>query len=276
MTMAAALESGAVDKDSSYSDPGYISYGGAYITNWDQSIKGTISMTQLLQHSLNVGAVHLADAMGAEDFYKGLHDFGFGSPTGIDAAGEIAGSIRTPDLDDWTEADLATNSFGQGMASTPLQVASAMGVIASDGVLMKPRLVRARSYEDGTIVGVPPVPVRQVISPETARTVREMLREAVEGYTVLAVVPGFSAAGKTGTSQIAGPKGYEDEDTITSFVGFVPAMTPEILVYVKIDRPRHELAADAAAPVFRDIAEAAVTIRDITPDDPTSLPGAAK
>jgi cell division protein FtsI/penicillin-binding protein 2 len=276
MTMAAALESETVTKDSSYEDPGYISYGGAYITNWDQSLTGTISMTQLLQHSLNVGAVHLAAAMGADTFYKYMRAFGFASPTGVDLAAEIAGSIRSPEVDDWTGADLATNSFGQGMASTPLQVAAAMGVIANDGVLMRPRLVRARADQAGEIHHVAPVEVRRVISAETALTVRQMLRDAVEGYAVLAVVPGFSAAGKTGTSQIAGPDGYEEEDTITSFVGFIPALKPEILVYVKIDRPRHELAADAAAPVFRDIAEAAVTIRDITPDDPSSLPGAAK
>lgn len=267
LTMAAALDAGVVAADSTYDDAGYVEYGGAFITNWDQSIRGTVSMTQLLQHSLNVGAVHLAAGLGPGRFYAYMEAFGLGSPTGADLAGEVAGLVRTPADATWHDADLATNSFGQGIATTPLQMAVAMAAIANDGVLVTPRVVQAKVPPGSPPHPSPPDPGRRVIAPEVASRLRHMLRPVVDDYAVAAQLTGYSVAGKTGTSQIPVEGGYDPDDSLASFVGLLPIDDPAIVILVKIDRPRHMRAAEAAAPTFRKIAKAAVDILDIPPDE---------
>jgi cell division protein FtsI/penicillin-binding protein 2 len=273
MTMAAALESGAVAADSTYEDSGVTEYGGIIVSNWDRSIQGTVSMTDLLQHSLNVGAVYLADRMGPDVFYRSLAEFSFGTPTGVDLDGEVAGLVRTPDQDDWYPADLATNSFGQGLAATPMQVITAMAALANDGRMMKPRVVSARLPDSGPPEILAPQTIRQVVSPWSAREVRRMLRHVVTGYAVQADIPGYTVAGKTGTSEIVDEAhgGYEETDTIASFAGFLPVDAPRVVILVKIDRPNAPRGSDAAAPAFRRVAEAAISALDIPPDLPEEL-----
>lgn len=268
-TMAAAIDAGLTSPGATYEDEGSIDVDGAPIYNWDHIPHGTTSMTDLLSKSLNVGAVHLGLGLGPDRFYRYLTDFGFGNPTGVDLEGEVAGLMHIPgDGSQWSEGVLARNSFGQAMASTPMQVAAAMGAIANDGMLMVPHFVGARVLADGTHEPVRPQQVRQVVRPETARTVRKMLHDVVTGHVTQAAVPGYSVGGKTGTSQIPIAGGYDEDKTIASFCGFLPVDAPRVVILVKVDRPTAPLGSEVAAPVFRQVAEAVISALDIPQDQP--------
>lgn len=263
LTLAAAFEAGTASPRSTYIDEGTIEYAGARISNWDHTPHGPTTMAQLLQYSLNVGAVHVAVSLGAERFYAALADFGFGSPTGIDMNGEEAGIVHWPTEDGWFPGHLATNSFGQGMACTPIQIVTAIGALANDGVLMKPHVVAATVGPAGDVATVAPTPVRRVVSAQTAREVRDLMVEVVSGRVTQAAVPGVSIAGKTGTSEMVEEGTYADDDTIASFVGMLPAERPVAVVLVKLDKPLSTQGSDAAAPVFREVALACIEILGI-------------
>jgi cell division protein FtsI/penicillin-binding protein 2 len=276
MTMAAALDSGVAQPDSTYDDTGFVEIAGVRIGNWDHLAHGRTTMTQLLKSSLNVGAVDLARRLGPDRFYSYMTGFGFGAPTGVDVTGEIPGTLRAPfNTPDWFEGDLATSSFGQGMAATSLQVAAAMAALANEGRLMVPYVVAARVPPGGEPEPVAPRLVRQVVTPSTARAVRAMLAEVVSGQVTQAAVPGYSVGGKTGTSQIAEGGVYVTDGTIASFAGFLPVDDPAVVILVKIDRPASSRGSDAAAPVFKEVAQAAVAALDIPPDRPGELIGRA-
>ncbi|HPV08943.1 MAG TPA: penicillin-binding protein 2, partial [Aggregatilineales bacterium] len=151
ITMAIALEEGIVTPETTYYDDVSIDVGGATIYNWDRAGHGVTDMTTLLAKSLNVGAAWLSLNLGPTRYYNGLDNFGFGQRTGIDLEGEIAGMVRRPGNANWYESDLGTNSFGQGMAATPLQVIVGMSAIANDGLIMQPRLAARRVDADGTV-----------------------------------------------------------------------------------------------------------------------------
>lgn len=275
-TMAAALDTGLVGVNSSYEDTGVVEMAGLTIANWDRLAHGQTSMTELLQHSLNVGAVHLAQGLGPSTFYSYLSAFGFGQVTGVGLAGEVAGIVHTPSAEpEWYEGNLATNSFGQGMAATPLQVAAAFGAIANDGLLVAPHIVAAQRMPNGQLEPVAPQPVRQVVAPATARAVREMLEDVVLGRVTKAALPGYSVGGKTGTSQIPVAGGYDHDGTIASFAGFLPVGTPRVVILVKIDRPSAPRGSDVAAPVFREVAKAVIATLDMPPDQPVDPAGLA-
>ena len=144
LTMAAALDSGTVTRDTVYNDTASIEVGGQVIWNWDRGGHGPTDMTGLLAKSLNVGASTLAIRMGQQTFYKYMRAFGLGRPTGIDLQHEAAGLLITRDKnpDRWSEAILASNSFGQGIATTPIQMVAAVGAVANDGVLVQPHVVK--------------------------------------------------------------------------------------------------------------------------------------
>jgi cell division protein FtsI (penicillin-binding protein 3) len=269
VTIAAALDAGVITPDSTYEDTGKVDVDGLPIENWDRLAHGTTTMTELLQFSLNVGAVHVAQTLGRDRFYAALAAFGLGTPTGVDLAGEIAGLVTWPTADaTWTESTLATNSFGQGIAATPLQVISAIAALGNDGRLMHPHVVAAVTTGNGQLTPVAPQLVRQTVSPRAAGEAARMLEAVVSGHVTQAAVPGYSVAGKTGTSQIATPDGYEPHDTIASFAGFLPATEPRVAILVKIDRPDAVRGSEVAAPVFADVARAAVDILGIPPDRP--------
>jgi cell division protein FtsI/penicillin-binding protein 2 len=276
VTVSAAIDRGAVPIGWTYEDEGSISVNGMVIMNWDGLPHGTATLTDLLQQSLNVGAVRVAQALGPDRFYDALAAFGFGALTGVDLASESPGIVAWPDADEtWFEGNLATNSFGQGIAATPLQMAAAMAAIANDGRLMRPYLVSEIVSADGQVRHIRPQPVRDVIAPETARRTRRMLADVVSGRVTQAAIPGYTVAGKTGTSQIPTEDGYEEHDTIASFVGMVPADDPRLVILVKVDRPDSVRGSDAAAPVFRTIARVTLETLGIPPDQPGALDGGA-
>jgi len=268
VTMAAALDSGTVTPDTAYVDEGQIEYGGVVTRNWDRRAYGQQDMRGVLVHSLNVGAVWLSVQMGPEVFYRYVRAFGFGSLTGVDLQGEAAGRVLIPGDLDWHDSELATNAYGQGIAVTPLQMASAVAAVANGGRLMCPYLVDRQVMPDGSVQVHQPVVRGQPISPQTARTLTEMLVQVVEEGVPLARVPGYRVAGKTGTAQIPVPGGYDEEDTIASFVGFGPADDPQLLILVRLDRPQtSRWGSETAAVVFSRLAARLFPMAGIPPQE---------
>jgi cell division protein FtsI/penicillin-binding protein 2 len=267
VTMATALEDGVVVPDSTYEDTAVLEVGGVEIHNWDNQAHGVTTMTDLLGKSLNVGAATLSLRLGPNRFYAGLDAFGLAQLTGIDLAGEVPGSVRRPGNANWFESDLATNAFGQGLATTPLQMAVAFAAVANDGLLMQPHMVSQRVDADDTLTTFEPTVIGRAISVETAAELRDMLANALEREASAALVPGYRIVGKTGTAQIPIPGGYEPTATIASFIGFGPLDDPQFLVLVKLDRPTSsEWGSQTAAPIFSRLVTRLVVLLEIPPD----------
>jgi stage V sporulation protein D (sporulation-specific penicillin-binding protein) len=267
ITMATAVDLGLVNANTTYYDAGYASVGGYTIYNWDYSTNGTQTTTELLQKSLNTGAIWLSSLIGADNFYSYLYRFGFGESTNSGFGGEAAGLVRSSDEEGWYPVDLATNSFGQGIAATPLQVITAVATIANGGKLMRPYIVQEVAGPQGRRV-YEPVVVRQPISESTARTVAQMMNAVVEGVPYhLARVHGYHVGGKTGTTIVSIPGGYDLNSTIASFVGFAPVENPKMIMLVKIDQPKDDpLGGQVAAPVFGTLAPEILAYLDVKPD----------
>ena len=267
LTMAGALDANAVTPDQIFIDTGRIEVGGHPISNWDGNAWGPQTMTGCMRHSLNVCLAYVAaEELGAVDFYGYLEAFGIGRLTGIDLAGEVPGQLRTPRHAQWTESDLGTNSFGQGVSITPIQLLAAASALANEGAMVQPHLVRQVAGPQGnywpktTILGQP-------ISPESARTMTAMLTQSLEGETQFARVEGYELAGKTGTAQVPTEVGYDPNQTIASFVGWGPVSDPQFLVLVRIDKPTiSPWGSVVAAPIFQQVVERLVVFLGIPPD----------
>jgi cell division protein FtsI/penicillin-binding protein 2 len=267
VTMAAALDSGTVVPQTTYYDAGVIEIGGYPLYNWDRAAYGTVDMTTLLARSLNVGAATIATWMGADTFYSYMQRFGFGRPTGIDLMAEAAGQLPLPGDADWTESNLGTNAFGQGLASTPLQMISAISALANGGYLMQPYLVQ-EIHRQGQVYTHEPTILSRPISEQTAAQLTAMSINAVRQEIFQAQIEGYTIAGKTGTAQI--PEGgiYHPDDTIASFIGWLPADAPELLILVKLDRPTASpWGSQTAAPAFAELAQELVALLGIPPDN---------
>jgi cell division protein FtsI (penicillin-binding protein 3) len=266
-TIAAALDAGVISPSSTYYDAGQIVVGGQTIKNSDGQAYGETSIPDLLAYSLNVGAATVSTKMGARPFYEYVRRFGFGQLTGVDLAQEIAGWVRAPGNPEWHESDLGTNSFGQGLAATPLQVLSAICAVANHGTLMRPYVV-ARIVDGAKVTETAPKVLRQAVSPEAAAEVTAMLVRAMRDVQTTIVIPGYSVAGKSGTSQVyATTGGYDPNATVASFAGYAPADDPEFAILVVLDHPQKEQwGIRAAGPVFQEIAQQLLTLLAVPPD----------
>jgi cell division protein FtsI/penicillin-binding protein 2 len=266
VTLAAALDAGAVELDRVFEDKGVIEVGGQQMYNWDRQAHGSVTVTDAMVFSLNTVMAQISTDLGSKRFYAYVQRFGFGRLTGVDLAGESEGQLRLPTDATWHESDLGTNAFGQGLAVTPLQMACAVAAVANRGTMMAPHVLAKIVSGDQTWPRHPTV-ARQVISPETAERLVEILIQAAERGAPKSVVPGYTIAGKSGTAQISIPGGYDPQATVASFVGFAPAYDPKFLILVKLDRPRDSPWGSAvAAPVFRNIAQRLFVILNIPPD----------
>ncbi len=271
VTAAAALDLGLVSPGTWWYDEGVVRVSDWSIYNWDNSANGSQTVQQILSKSLNTGAAWLANLCGPTDFYDYVGRFGFGVASESGLSGEADGRVRTPENDPegWRPVDMATNSFGQGIAVTPLQMAMAVAAIANDGVLMQPQLVNEIVGPLGTQV-VEPQAVRQVMSPESARTLLDMMGVVVDGIPSAYVdVPGYEVGGKTGTANIATENGgYKPDAYISSFVGVAPLDDPEIAVLVKIDEPKDvPWGTVVAGPAFSRLAEKALAYLKVPPTE---------
>ena len=266
ITMAAALDSGTVTPQSTYYDSGVFELGGHRTYNWDRSGPGQTDMTTLLARSLNVGAATIASWMGADTYYTYMERFNFGRPTGIDLYSEAGGTMFLPGSEYWTESFLATNAYGQGIATTPLQMITAISALANDGYLMQPYLVKEIRTNERVYVHEPTVLSRPV-SAETAHQLTAMAVTAVRQEVFEAQIEGFTIAGKTGTAEIPENGVYLEDATIASFVGWLPADDPELIVFVKLDRPTTEpWGSLTAAPTFARLVRELVVMLNIPPD----------
>ena len=267
ITMAAALDSGTVTPQTTYEDTGVVFVGGIPVYNWDRAAYGTQDMTGLLAHSLNVGAATIATWMGPDTLYNYFQRFGYSRPLGIDVMAETGGQLPLPGDANWTETNIGTNAFGQGLAVTPLQMVSAVSALANEGYLMQPYLVQ-EIHKDGQVFTREPTIISRPVSKQTAYQLTAMAVNAVRTEVFGAQLEGYTVAGKTGTAQI--PEGgiYHPSDTIASFIGWLPADDPELIVIVKIDRPKTSpWGSTVAAPAFSALAEDLVILLDIPPDE---------
>lgn len=269
VTLAAALDAGKIHPHTIFTDTGSYTIGGRVIFNSTRMSNGRVDTTQALALSLNVVTAQIAEELGPDEFYRYVRLFGFGSASNVDLAGEITGQIKTPRDSAWSLADLGTNSFGQGLAATPLQMLNATAVIANGGKLLQPYIVSARVAGD-QVQFTEPVVVRQVLKPESAHDMAMMMAEVIETSGSLAGVRGYSVAGKSGTAQIPSPEGYVSRETIVSYVGFAPADDPKFVMLVKMDRPDPNLnvwAGQTAGPVFGRISRRLLDYFSVPPDE---------
>ena len=269
ITYAGAVDSGVITPTMIFNDPGSITLGERVFYNSLRMAYGDVSVTQALALSLNVVTVQIADLVGEDDFYRYVRAFGFSAATNIDLSDEINGAVKTRQAGNWSLADLGANSFGQGIAVTPIQMLNATAAIANGGQLIQPYVVQARVMGD-EVQYTQPVVVRQVLRSETAATMAEMMADVVEMGNSKAAVPGYRVAGKSGTAQIPIPGGYDDVETIVTYVGFAPVDDPQFVMIVKMDRPdptENQWASQTAAPVFSSIATRLLQRLGVPPDD---------
>lgn len=256
LTMSAGIDSKKITPDTKFYDSGELVLNGKTIKNWDLKAHGTVTMTEVIEQSINTGAAFAERKTGPDIFYNYLLKFGLGELTGIELPGEISGTLRNL-KNSFRDINFATAAFGQGVSVTPLQLISAISVLANGGALMAPYILE----------GTAPQKISQVISAETARKVAAMMVSAVDKARV-AAIDGYAIAGKTGTAQIPDFKhgGYGD-DFIHSYVGFAPAYDARFIILMKIDKPRGvPLAGATVVPAFRELAQFILNYYNIPAD----------
>ena len=270
-TMAAGLAEGKITPDTTYTDTGVVTFGSKTIHNFDDEKYGVETMTQVLENSINTGAVYAEQQIPHQTFFDYINRFGFDEKTGVDLQGEVYSQnsqlINGPDF------NYATASFGQGIDMTPLQIARGYCAIANGGKLVKPYIVdKIVNGNDETDTS--PEISEPIISQQALSQLNTMLISVVDkGFNGVAKIPGYYLAGKTGTAQIPLPngKGYEpDNNTVQSFVGYGPAYNPQFLILVKLDNPKVPKSALSAVPIFKQLAEYIINYWKIPPDYDTS------
>lgn len=264
VTLAGAIDQGKITPSTTIYDPGYIDVGGVRLRDWNLRNNGTVTMTNVLESSLNVGAVRAQQMEGQEAFLHYLDAFGIGRSSGVDVSGESVPRLRTS----WRPSETATASFGQGVAVNMVQMVAAINVIANGGRWVQPHVVER--------VGSTPAPApaeRQVVSEQTAATMSRMMASVVQhGSGYLARVQGFeqNEAGKTGTSQMIENGGYSPDHYWASYVGFLPADNPRFTMLVVVRQPDngssdHNEGYYTAAPIWKRVADQIVQYWRITP-----------
>ena len=275
---AAALEHGVVRPDEMV----FCENGAMPIGKWiihDHSRHGWLSVSEAIAVSSNIAAAKIGERLGRDRFHAFLTALGFGKPTGVDLPAEVGGMMRP--LADWSRINLMTTSFGQGIAVTALQMARAFAAIANGGQLVQPYVgMRATSASGEELWGHQPNVIRRVMKPETARMVTAMLEQVVEegGTGTKAQIAGVRVAGKTGTSQKVEPGTgrYSQDARVASFVGFLPADAPRLVIMVMVDEPQtSKYGGMVAAPIFQAIGAAAMERMGIIPSEPRRLLEAA-
>lgn len=276
-TAAAALESGRLGPDARFPARDSLEVGGRTIHNAEDGLmagsSGSESIEDIIAFSHNVGAAEIGLAVGKRALYRTIRAFGFGDPTEVELPGENPGILSPPD--EWSGSQLATVSFGHGVSITPIALVRAYAAIANGGTLLRPRIVHALADPDGTIIYRYQTEVeRRAISPRTAASLMRYLRAVVARGTgkATARVAGYSTAGKTGTAQVVENGRYLPGAYIASFVGMIPAESPRYVILVKVERPRGSIyGSEVAAPIFADLARAAMFHAGIMPAAPPRL-----
>jgi cell division protein FtsI/penicillin-binding protein 2 len=261
VTVSAALSEHLVTPRTTFRLPYSIHVADRVIHDAEERPTEVMSVAKILSHSSNVGAVTLAEKLGKERLMKWIERWGFGKPTGLDFPGEAAGSVLP--LDQWSGSTIGNVPIGQGIAVTPLQMASAYAAVANGGVWVQPHLVKKVAGH-----AQPKPKERRILSPTVDSQVSAMLTNVVaDGTGTEAQIPGYKVAGKTGTAEVPGPHGYTTGKYVASFVGYVPASKPRLVVLVKVQEPTRAIfGGTVAAPAFAEIARFCLQYLEIPPD----------
>ncbi len=265
LVMAAAINENLITPDTKCDIcAGPVDISGYQIRTWDNKYFPNTTMRDVLIHSDNTGMTFVSRKLGLDKMYQYITDFGFGAPTGVDLQDEMSPDLRPKGQ--WGEIDLATSSFGQGIAVTPLQMVRAVSAIANGGYLMEPHVVKSINA-NGKLEVIQPKVVGHPISQQTALTVTQMMVDAVnQGEAKFFALKGYNIAGKTGTAQIPVAGHYDPTKTIASFVGFAPAENPKFVMLVRYDEPSSSIyGAETAAPTFFTIAKELLAYYDVVP-----------
>ncbi len=257
-TMAAALEEGAVTEKDTFIVPDSIAVADRMIYDSEKHETKVLNPGGILAQSTNVGTIQVAQLLGGERLSERIRGFGFGEATGVDLWGEDIGVV--PPFEEWSGSSIGNIPIGQGLTVTPLQLAAGYSALANGGLQVTPYVARDAA---------PQGPGRRVISEETSTIVRGMLQSVVdEGTGHLALIPGYTVAGKTGTAQKVDPKtGTYGDEYITSFIGFAPASDPRYLILIAVDEPQKDLFGEVvAAPAFQDVMGFTLGYFNVPPD----------
>jgi len=262
ITVAGVVSEGLVTPDTAFTLPYSIHVADRVVHDAESRPTERMTVAQILARSSNVGAITLAENLGSERLVSWIRRFGFGKKTGIDFPGESAGIL--PGY--WSGSSIGNVPIGQGIAVTPVQMGAAYAAIANGGVWVRPHLVER-------VVGRAPrrVPRRRIVTPAVAAQLTTMLKDVVSSGTgTSAQIPGYQVAGKTGTAQKPDPHGgYSSSRYVASFVGFVPASKPRLVVLVAVDEPHGVIwGGSVAAPAFQQIARFCLQYLEIPPDGP--------
>lgn len=270
ITLSAALEEGIINLfEDRYTDTGAITVDGATLHCWKHGGHGDQSYLEVVENSCNPGFVNLGLKLGKDTLMEYINNYGFGTKTGIDLNGEGSGILF--DVSAMGNVELATTAFGQGISVTPIQQVRAVSAVVNGGTLYTPYIVKnfLESETDTIVKSVEPTAVKEVISPETSKIVRYALESVVaKGSGHNAYIENYRIGGKTGTAQTVENGVYSDSKYILSFIGFMPADDPEIVVYVAVQNAKNvtQYGGTVAAPIARNIFLSAIDILDIKPD----------
>lgn len=268
ITMASALDDKDVTPSTAFQDSGVLEVDEYQITNVSSACTGYINMTNVLSNSCNTGIAWVAQKMGRNLFYSYILKFGFGERSGVEFDNDHPGQVEH--FSQWADSELATRAFGQGLTSTPLQMANSYAAIANGGTLMQPYIVEKIIQKDGKIIETTPTAIHKVITEDTAHKVTAMLVNSVEnGVAKTAKIDNYYVAAKTGTSQTYrhGKPLTGAGTTIASVAGYGPIEKPKFVILVKLDKPRtSEWGSETAARLFKDISEYLYEYLGIPPD----------
>ena len=274
ITVAGALQDGAVNADSTFPTPGALTIGGTEYKD-EASHPDAMSVRDIVRLSSNVGTIQIARKLGKERFDAYLRAFGFGQPTGLGFPGEANGLVLP--LSQYTDTSMASMPIGNGLAVTAMQMLDVYTTIANGGASRPPRLVAASLDKDGVRRDQPAPESRQVVSPQTAATMRSMLKDVVaSGTGTKAQIAGYDVAGKTGTARKP-PYDKPPYQYVASFAGFAPADSPRLSAIVVLDEPQNDyFGGQVAAPVFSRIMEYALRMQRVLPTNTASMPAPAE
>lgn len=270
LTMAAAIDGGGVKPDTFYTDNGFVKYGPATISNYDGKARGRVSMQEVLNSSLNTGAVFAMQSIGKEKFSDYMINYGLGNRTGIELPNEVSGKISNI-IDNDRELEYATASFGQGIAVTPIEMTVALASLANGGKIVKPYLVDKITIDGFKDKKTQPEVIRQVISKESSEDISRMLTKVVDE----ALLGGeykldhYTVAAKTGTAQYieSGGKKYSEGEFLHTFFGYAPAFEAKFLVFLFIVKPQGELyASHTLTEPFMDVTKFLLNYYEVPPD----------
>jgi len=274
-TMAAGLDTGKVTPDTTYIDKGYYEIGGYRITNYQNQVHGETTMRNVLEFSINTGAIFVAEQVGNETLRKYFKKFGFAETTGIDLPLEITGDLSNLEHPKSNPTYFATASYGDGISVTTMALIRAYAIIANKGRLVTPYLVESTRDRAGNRTSLISTEYlsnpKQIINQETTETLTSMLVGVIEnGYGGNAKIKGYSLAGKTGTSfvYLEDEKGYSD-DVVHSFVGFFPASDSKYIILVKMDKPQwgKDAASHTVTLAFKEVERFLINYYNIPPDE---------